>query len=153
MSMYENREVLCFIMARGGSKGLPRKNVLVIDGQPLIVHSINVAKKVKYIDKIYVSTEDKEIKEISLMAGAKVIDRPSELATDDADYLDAVKHMMSVIPETKKNPTAVLLETTSPMRKVTDVERCIEMYDKNVDCVASVSNVKAHPSYMYIYHD
>lgn len=147
--MIENRKVLCFILARGGSKGVPRKNLLLISGKPLISHSIDIAKKVKYIDKIFVSTEDKEIKTISLKFGADVVDRPPELATDTADYLDAVKHMINTIPDCKENPILVLLETTSPIRKISDIEKCIEMYNKNVDSVISVNQVKSDPSYMY----
>lgn len=82
--MYEDRNVFCFIPARGGSKGVPRKNVLMISGKPLITHAIELAKKVKYFDKIFVSTEDSEIKKISSEAGAIVVDRPKELATDTA---------------------------------------------------------------------
>lgn len=147
--MFKNRKVLCFILARGGSKGVPRKNLLLISGKPLISHSIDIAKKVKYIDKIYVSTDDKEIKTISLKFGADVIDRPQELATDTADYLDAIKHMIDVIPECKENPILILLETTSPIKKISDIEKCIEMYNKNVDSVISVNPIKSDPSYMY----
>ncbi len=147
--MYKNREVICFILARGGSKGLPRKNTLILAGKPLVAHSIDVAKKAKYVDKTYVSTEDKEIKDISLKFGVSVVDRPKELATDTADYLDVVKHMIDTIPECKENPVIVLLETTSPIREIHDVEKCIEMYNENVDSVISVNHVKSDPSYIY----
>jgi CMP-N-acetylneuraminic acid synthetase len=148
--MYKNKNVFCFILARGGSKGLPRKNTLMIAGKPLIGHNIDLAKNVKYIDKIFVSTEDKEIKEISLKHGAIIIDRPLELASDTAYYLDAVKHMMSKIEESyKKNYIVVILETTFPMRKIEHVEKCIEMYDENVDVIMSVNEVKTHPSRMF----
>ncbi len=147
--MFGNRKVLCFILARGGSKGIPRKNLLLISGKPLVAHSIDTAKKVKYIDKIYVSTEDKEIKTVSLKFGADVIDRPPKLATDIANYLDAVKHMIDSLPECKENPIIVLLETTSPIRDVSDIEKCIEMYSENIDSVISVNQVKSDPSYMY----
>lgn len=147
--MFRNRKVLCFILARGGSKGVPRKNLLLISGKPLVAHSIDIAKKVKYIDKIYVSTEDKEIKTVSLKFGADVIDRPQALATDTADYLDTIKHMIDTIPDCKENPIIVLLETTSPIREVSDIERCIEMYNQNIDSVISVNPVKSDPSYMY----
>ena len=83
--MYRDKEVLCFILARGGSKGIPRNNVKLIGTKPLIVHSIDAAKKVQEIDKIYVSTEDPEIKKISLENDAIVIDRPDELAQDTSD--------------------------------------------------------------------
>ena len=152
--MYENRKVFAFILARGGSKGVPRKNVRIIAGKPLVAHSIDVAKKVKYIDKVCVSTDDKEIKEISLKYGAVVVDRPSELAVDTANYLEGVKHMISVIPETKENPIIVILETTTPIKEISDIEKCIETFGGgNIDCVASVNLVKAHPSYIYVERD
>jgi len=84
--MYNEKQILCFILARGGSKGVPRKNIKQLYGKPLIAHSIDVAKKSHYIDKIYVSTEDEEIKKISIFNGANVIDRPQELATDESNY-------------------------------------------------------------------
>lgn len=146
--MYNNQEVLCFILARGGSKGVPRKNVKILGNKPLIKHSIDVAKQTKYIDKIFVSTDDKEIKEISLNSGAKVIDRPSELASDSAVYLDAIKHLIESI-KIRKNTIVILLETTSPIRKVLDIEKCIELFNNQLDCIMSVTEVKIHPAYMY----
>lgn len=146
--MYKQRKVLCFILARGGSKGLPNKNILNIAGKPLIAHSIDIAKEVNYIDEIYVSTEDKQIKEISTKYGAKVIDRPSELASDTAITIDAIKHMIENIPRAlQENPIVVWFHVTTPIRKVSDVEKCVEMYDENVDCVVSVGKVKVHPSW------
>ena len=147
--MYKNRKVICFIPARGGSKGLPRKNILTIAGKPLIAYSINTAKKVKYIDKIFVSTEDEEIKRISHEYGAEVIDRPTELASDTASFLDVVKHMISVIPETK-NAVIVLFWVTTPIRKIEHIERCIELFDENIDCVVSVMEAKIRPSWLLI---
>ena len=147
--MYRDRAVLCFILARGGSKGLQRKNTLMIGGKPLIAHTIDIAHQVKYIDKVFVSTEDKEIKEIARKHNAAVIDRPMELAVDTANYLDAVKHMITQITSSDKNPIVVILEPTFPIRKVEHVEKCIEMYESNIDVVASISKVKTHPSHMF----
>ena len=73
-----------FIFARGGSKGLPRKNILELGGKPLIVHSIEIAKKVSQIEEIFVSTDDQEIAEIANRNGAVTINRPVELATDNS---------------------------------------------------------------------
>lgn len=148
-NLYQNKKVLCFILARGGSKGVPRKNAKIIGGKPLIAHSIDVAKESKYVDEIYISTEDPEIKNISLQHSAKVIDRPIELATDSASYLEAVHHMLNLIPSIQENPLIVLLESTSPIRESLDIERCIELYDEKIDCVASVREVKVFPAYMY----
>jgi len=147
--MYRDKEVLCFILARGGSKGIPRKNVKLIGTKPLIVHSIDAAKKVQEIDKIYVSTEDPEIKKISLENDAIVIDRPDELAQDTSDYLETVKHLSTSIPEKDSNPIIVLLETTSPIRDCLDIHKCIKLLDEKIDCVAGVGEVKIFPGYMY----
>ena len=149
--MYKKRNVFAVILARGGSKGVPRKNVLMIAGKPLIAHSINAGKKTKYVDEVFVSTEDKEIKKISINFGATVIDRPSNLATDDAQFLDALKHLINSIPKIKdQNPIIVMLFAPAPIRKISDIEKCIEMLDENVDCVVSLSEVKKHPYRMLI---
>ena len=71
-------KIYAFIFARGGSKGLPRKNILPLKGLPLIAHSINTAKKIKEIDKIFVSTDDTEIANISKIYGAYIINRPKK---------------------------------------------------------------------------
>lgn len=147
--MYDNKNVFCFILARGGSKGVPRKNLKLLSNKPLIAHSIDLAKKIKYIDRIFVSTEDKEIKDVSMSYGATVIDRPTELATDTADYLDAIKHMITKIPNSDNTDIVVLLETTCPLREKNDVKKCIEMIDENTDCIAGIAEVKVHPAYMY----
>lgn len=144
--LYGYRKVFCIIPARGGSQGLPRKNVLEIAGKPLILHSIDIAKKIKYIDKIFVSTDNREIKEISLRNNVAVIDRPPLLATDTANVLDAIKHAITKINE--ENVIIVLFFPTSPYRQVKDMEKCIEMYDENVDCVVSITEVKEHTAWL-----
>ena len=78
------RKTCAFIFARGGSKGVPRKNILPIGGLPLIVHSIKVAQSLENIEGIYVSTDCEEIASIAAAAGAEIINRPIELATDTA---------------------------------------------------------------------
>ena len=147
--MYNKKMVLCFILARGGSKGVPQKNIKLLNEKPLITHSLDIAKKTRYIDKIFVSTEDEKIKKICIENRVNVIDRPLELASDDANYLDAVKHMLNKIPEISQNPIIVLLETTSPIRKINHLKDCIELLDAETDCVATISKVKIHPAYMF----
>jgi len=146
--MYKDRKVFCIIAARGGSKGLPRKNVLMISGKPLITYTIELSKKVKYIDKIFVTTEDSEIKKISLEAGATVTDRPKELATDTAKHLDVIKHFINSM-KIENDPILVLLSPTSPIRDVKDIENCIELYNQDTDGVISVDEVKIHPARMF----
>ena len=84
--------------------------------------------------------------------GAIVIDRPPHLASDTASYIEAVQDMMQHIPNIQNNDIVVLLETTSPIRGVSDIEACIEMLDEETDCVMSVTKVKIHPAYMYKLH-
>ncbi len=96
--MFKDKRVYCFIPARGGSKGIPHKNKLLIAGKPLIQHSINTAKNISIIDEIFVSTDDDDIKKISTMNNLKTIDRPDDLATDSSNILDVFKHMINYIP-------------------------------------------------------
>lgn len=88
--MINNQTILALIPARGGSKGLPRKNMKPLLGKPLIAWTIEQAKKSKYIDKIVVSTEDKEIGEIAIKYGIDVIKRPEELAKDETPTIDTI---------------------------------------------------------------
>lgn len=135
---------------KGRIQGNPSKEFTCFSGKPLIAHSIDVAKQVKYIDDVFVSTEDLEIKNVAIKHGATVIDRPPELATDSSSYLETVQHLMQQIPHENDNPMIVLLETTAPIRESHDIEKCIELFDENVDCVVSMNQVKVHPIYMYV---
>ena len=145
--MYFDRNVFCFIFARGGSKVIPRKNVKKLHGKPLISYSILTAKNVKYIDEIFVSTEDEDIKQISLFYGVKVVDRLKELASDNANFLDSVKHIFTIIKSTRENnPIIIIMLPTSPIREIKHVEKCIELLEQDIDCVVSVGKVKYHPS-------
>lgn len=149
--MFKDKKVFCFIAARGGSKGLPGKNKLLIAGKPLVAYSIEVAKKVKYIDDVYVSTEDKKIKKIAERFGVRVIDRPAKLATDNANILDAFKHLIQNIPDAnRENALIVIFWTTTPIRKIKDIKNCIEMYDDKIDCVVSVMESKIRPSWLFV---
>ena len=148
-NMFQGKPVICFILARGGSKGVPRKNVKILGNKPLIAHSIISAQNSKFVDEIFISTEDSEIKKISLELNTKIIDRPENLAQDNTNYIDAVRHLISKIPKPFQNSIVVLLETTLPLRKVNDIDNCIMLFDESVDCVASVSEVKIPPVYMY----
>ena len=115
-----------FIFARGGSKGLPRKNILPLGGKPLICHSIDIAQQVKKLDKVFVSTDDKEIKEIAISAGATVIDRPSELAGDNSPEWLSWRHAIEWVTAQYGNfDEFVSLPATSPLRSVKDVEDAI----------------------------
>lgn len=116
--------ILGITPARGGSKGIPRKNIKSIAGKPLIGWTIEAAKKSKFIDRYLVSTEDDEIARIAQSFGAEVLRRPAELATDKADTLDVLKHALGLIP----SDTLVLLQATSPVRKAGLIDECIKEF-------------------------
>src|SRR3989344_6294036 len=104
---------IAVIPARGGSKGLPRKNIKKLLGKPLIAYTIEAAKKAKSLDRIFVSTEDKEIAKIAKKYGAEVIERPFELAADDAPTYRVLQHAINEIGNAE---VVVTLQPTSPIR-------------------------------------
>ncbi len=120
----EKRRFLALIPARGGSKGVPRKNIRTIYGKPLIAWSIEHAKESRYIDKIVVSTDSEEIASIAREYGAEVLIRPAELATDTASTQDVMVHALESYPA----ETMVLLQPTSPYRSKGLIDRCIEAF-------------------------
>ena len=121
-----------FIFARGGSKGLPRKNLKKLKGKPLIAYSIELARYSKYFDKIFVSTEDNEIAEIASSYGAEVIVRPIELASDNSPEWLSWQHAVDyVIKEHGKFSFFVSLPTTSPLRAPIDVENALDKIKSN----------------------
>ena len=122
-----NKKILAVILARGGSKRLPRKNVIPLCKKPLISWSIEAALKSKYIDKIVVSSDDDEILNISNNLKVTSIKRPSELATDHSTSYDALLHVLN-------NFTGydyiVLLQPTSPLRDENHINQAIELVNK-----------------------
>lgn len=138
--MISNKKILAIIPARGGSKGVPRKNIRNLGDKPLIAHSILEAKKSKYIDLLAVSTEDEEISRVSKEYGCKVIPRPQELAGDSAPIS---KGLIDAVEQAKKEgfetDIIILLQPTTPFRKVEDIDKAIELFDKEqADSVVSV---------------
>jgi CMP-N-acetylneuraminic acid synthetase len=115
-----------FVFARGGSKGLPGKNIKPLLGKPLIQYSIEVALQTSGIDKVFVSTDDNDIAEVTRSVGAIVIDRPVELAQDDSPEWQAWKHAISWVTERYGEfEEFISLPATSPLRSVKDVESAI----------------------------
>lgn len=126
--------IVAVIPARGGSKGIPRKNIKEFCGQPLINWSIKEALKSKYIDEVYVSTEDAEIANIAEAAGAKILWRPEDLATDDATTKDVLRHFVNNI----ECDTLVVLQPTSPIRILGIIDKAIErFFETKVDTLAT----------------
>jgi len=145
-------ETLAIIPARGGSKGIPRKNIKLLYGKPLIAHTIEAALNSKLIDRVVVSTEDEEVAEVSKKYGAEVIKRPEELARDDSPAIDAIMHVINWLEEKGEHfDIVVLLEPTSPLRKENDIDNAIGLFIENLDKADSlVSLGEVHLDNPYI---
>ena len=142
--MYKEKTILGIITARGGSKGLPRKNLKPLCGKPLIAWTIEQALASKYLDKVIVSTEDEEIAEISKQFGAEVpFMRPKELATDEAKSVDVALHSINFLESIGEHfNIIVLLQPTSPLRTPEDIDKAIESFSEN-SCESLVSVCEA----------
>lgn len=140
--------VLAIIPARGGSKGVPRKNIRNMAGKPLIAWTIEEAKKSKYITRLILSSDDEEIIEVAKQFGCEVpFKRPIELAQDDTPGIEPVLHAIEQCPG---YDYVVLLQPTSPLRTVEDIDGCIEMLlTQNNDFVVSVTEPNKSPYWMY----
>lgn len=133
-----NKFVLAVIPARGGSKGVPKKNIKILVDKPLIAYTINAAKGSRYINKIIVSTDDAEIKEVSKQYDAEVIDRPKELAGDFSPSIDVVLHVLKNIGNIKPD-LVILLQPTSPLRTSEDIDNAIELFLNSKDALSLIS--------------
>lgn len=139
--------VTALIPARGGSKRLPRKNVKLLVDKPLIAWSIEVAKASKYIDRVVVSTDDEEIKQVSEQYGAEVpFLRPEHLSNDHASSFDVIKHAISFLQLNQPNELIVLLQPTSPLRLVSELNTALELFiTKNAKGIVSISETEHSP--------
>jgi CMP-N,N'-diacetyllegionaminic acid synthase len=136
--------VLAIVPARGGSKRLPRKNVLPLHGKPLIVWSIEAGLRSKYVDKVIVSSEDSEVLKIAQNLGVPTIDRPLALARDDVSTFDVVEHALTTIVE--HFDILVLLQPTSPLRNETHIDEALSLIvNKNASAIVSVSVTEHSP--------
>jgi N-acylneuraminate cytidylyltransferase len=123
--MIDDKSMLAIIPARGGSKGVPRKNIRQLAGKPLIAWSIEAAKQSKYIDRLILSSEDEEIIAVAKAWGCEApFVRPAELAGDDVPGIEPVLHALNTLPG--KYDYVVLMQPTSPLRTVQDIDGCIE---------------------------
>jgi len=156
--MYEGRSFIAIIPARSGSKGLPGKNIRNLCGKPLIEWSIESGLQSQYLDEVMVTTDSREIADISAKAGAAVpFLRPAELARDDSTTLDAVEHALDYYRQrlNREFDYVVLLEPTSPIREKDDIDNMIEkivMHEECFDSIVSIGEVHEHPSIMKKLH-
>lgn len=152
--MYKNFQILALIPARGGSKGIPKKNIKLLGGKPLIVWSIEAAKKSRFIDRVIVSTDNEEIAEIARSAGGEVpFMRPAELAQDLTPDTPVFEHALewlrkhdNFVPE-----FIVHLRPTGPLRTAEEIDEAIEMLgaDSGADSVRSVEEPPKPPFKMW----
>ncbi len=142
-------EILAIIPARGGSKGLPGKNILNLNGKPLIAHTILASKNSKFITRVVVSTDDKEIGEISKKYGAEVpYLRPSSLAKDKSLTIDSVFHMLDYLEKYEGYfpKYVLLLQCTSPLRNEQHIDEAIEKLVKsNFHGIISICESEVNP--------
>ena len=127
------KQLKVIIPARGGSKGVPGKNIKEVNGIPLLSYPIMAAKKTEHISEVYVSTDDINIKNIALECGAKVIDRPKELADDHSLDIDVMKHAVKYL---NSYDDIIHLRATTPMIESKILDEAIEYYNDNPECTS-----------------
>lgn len=145
--------VLGLIPARGGSKGIPRKNIALLRGQPLIGYTIQAASESEYVNRIVVSTDDREIADVSQGLGAEVPAlRPLHLSQDDTPSIDVALYQLEALRrhEGYIPDVLVLLQPTSPLRTAQDIDAAVKLLiEADCDSVVSVCPVEEHPYLMY----
>ena len=142
--MIDGKSILAVILARGGSKRLPGKNILDLAGKPLIAWSIEAGLNSKYIDTVVVSSDSDEILDISKNIGTDIIKRSDELASDTATSFDAIKHTIENTIETFDY--VILLQPTSPLRNNSHIDEAFELLIKtNAAAIISVVEMDHSP--------
>ena len=147
---------LVVIPARGGSKGVPRKNIKLLNKKPLIHYTIEAARKVFEDQYIYVSTDSTDIKSISEQTGLTVpFLRPKHLATDTANTRDVLLHALEQFTLINKQEpdVIVLLQPTSPFRNESHIREALAQYNSNLDMVVSVKETNSNPYYVLFEED
>lgn len=143
--MYKNKAILAVITARGGSKGIPRKNIKDLGGKPLIAYTIEAAKNSQYLDYFLVSTDDAEIAEVAKNFGAPVpFMRPTGLSTDAAKSIPVIQHAVNWLKdnEGKTFDYVMILQPTSPFRTAEDIDKSIEkIADTGADSVMGMKKL------------
>ena len=146
--MYNERSILAIIPARGGSKGVPDKNIRELGGYPLLTYTIGAAKKSKYIDAVVMTTDSEKIARVAESHGAEVpFYRPEHLAADTSRTIDALVHAVDWLNEHgRRYDVVVLLQPTSPLRTESEIDEAIEtFFGHNELGLASVAEVIENP--------
>ena len=142
-------KIIVIIPARGGSKGIPHKNIKLLAGKPLIHYTIDVARQIVADEDICVSTDDSEIIQCVEEYGLKVpFVRPAELATDTAGTYEVLLHALNFYEQQGKQfDVVLLLQNTSPFRTARQVKEALALYQSDIDMVVSVKECSANPYY------
>jgi CMP-N-acetylneuraminic acid synthetase len=149
-------EIIAVIFARGGSKGLPKKNILELDGKSLLARAIEVGQSLNRVKKVVVSTDSEEIASLALSLGAEVpFLRPAILATDEAPEWLAWRHAVETLRcKGEKFDSLLSLPPTAPLRSRDDVECCLDMFQaNNVDGVITVRESDRNPYFNVVHKD
>lgn len=147
MGVRTSKPVVAIVPARGGSKGLLRKNLRLVAGQPLVAHSLLAGLGASSVSATYLSTDDDEIAALGDACGATVIRRPPELASDTVQNDAVMRHALEVIRHSGADPDiAVLLQPTSPLRRAIDIDKCVALFRHGAPrSVVSICPVDHHP--------
>ncbi len=139
-------KTFCFIFARGGSKGIRKKNIRNLFGKPLIAYSLIMAKDILEIDEVFVSTDSNEIAEVAILYGANIIKRPANLAEDNSPEWLAWMHAVKWAFE-KYGPFAKFLSlpATAPLRSKEDVKKCLEKFKLKNDVILTMTEANRNP--------
>lgn len=149
--MFDNKRIIAIIPARGGSKGIPNKNIVEVCGKPLIEYTISAAKESCFIDRIYVSTDSLQIASVCQSCGVEVSElRPKELANDQAKTIDTIKYTLRLLElKNEHYDYVVLLQPTQPLRRVFHIDEAIQLIvPSQRESIVSVTEVSEHPIFM-----
>jgi CMP-N,N'-diacetyllegionaminic acid synthase len=145
--MIDGKSVLGIIPARGGSKGVPRKNLRAVGGKPLLAWTIEAAARSRYIDRLVVSSDDAEIRAAAKALRCEALERPAELARDETPGIEPVLHALSVLPDFD---WVVLLQPTSPLRTTQDIDGTLKRCaDGAAEACVSVTAARETPYWMF----
>ena len=147
--MIDGKTILAIIPARGGSKRLPKKNIMQLSGKPLIGWSIEAAQKSKYVDRLIISTDDEEVIKVAKLFNCEVpFIRPVELAGDNSKTIDVVCHALNTVSE--KYDIVILLQPTSPFRSASDIDNALVLFsNSNSQALVSACSTEHPPEWSF----
>ncbi|MDO9535546.1 MAG: acylneuraminate cytidylyltransferase family protein [Bacillota bacterium] len=138
--------IIAFIPARGGSKGIPLKNIKILSGKPLLAWTIDLALSIAAFNRVIVSTDNLQIARVAEEYGAEVLDRPPHLAKDDSIPADVVRKAIKQFRDAgMKSDILTYLQPTSPLREKKDVIDCLELLAQGYDSAATFTEAALHP--------